>query len=138
MNDWKISQPFRRSRVMKLSRAFSKALSVATASAEKNQHGALILARKGPVGAGINVSLPHPPKGVWSIHAEVAAIAAAQRLYGDSLRGLTLVSARVGSHGQAKCSKPCDACMKAIRDAGISRIVYHDGETMRVEKVRNA
>ena len=118
-----------------LSPTFKRALAVASASTQTQQHGALVIAGKGAIGVGINVAraFHHSSRG-WSTHAEVAAIEAAKRVRG-SLRGCTLVSARVKAGQRPALSRPCGACWAAMIEAGISRVIYHDGEKIVSERV---
>lgn len=54
-----------------------------------------------------------------SIHAEIDALSRV-----SNPRGATIYIARVNRRGKARLSKPCDNCAKALKDAGISKIVY--------------
>lgn len=122
---------------MNESSAFARALRLAALSTESQKHGAIVYLRKGAIGVGINVGFGHPHKHAWSRHAEIAAILASQRSR-DSLKGCTLVSARITKGGSPGISKPCDACWAAMLVAGIERVVYHDGQRVVSKRVTRA
>lgn len=54
-----------------------------------------------------------------SIHAEVDALSRVA-----NPRGATIYIARVNRTGKARLSKPCINCAKALKEAGVSKIVY--------------
>lgn len=54
-----------------------------------------------------------------SIHAEVDALSRV-----NNPRGATIYVARVNRTGKPRLSKPCPDCAKALREAGISKVVY--------------
>lgn len=54
-----------------------------------------------------------------SIHAEVDALSRVA-----NPRGATIYVARVNRAGQPRLSKPCSECAKALKKAGISKVVY--------------
>jgi deoxycytidylate deaminase len=39
-------------------------------------------------------------------------------------RGATIYVARVNRTGEPRMSKPCSACARALKDAGVSKIIY--------------
>lgn len=43
-------------------------------------------------------------------------------------KGCTLISFRAKPCGEIGNSKPCEDCDRAINEAGIRKVVYHDGE----------
>jgi len=102
-------------------------LELATTSACKQwKHGAII--RKGGriLGRGINSDRNNPnlvadPKTQAAVHAEVAAIRAAGN---TDLRGATLFVARANRQGEARMSKPCENCQKAMKARGIKKVIY--------------
>lgn len=54
-----------------------------------------------------------------SIHAEIDALSRV-----SNPRGATIYVARVNRTGKARLSKPCVNCAKALKKAGVSKIVY--------------
>lgn len=54
-----------------------------------------------------------------SIHAEIDALSRV-----SNPRGATIYVARVNRTGKARLSKPCINCAKALKKAGVSKIVY--------------
>ena len=56
-----------------------------------------------------------------SIHAEIMAL---KNSYKSKIRGATLYVCRIKKNGSLGLSKPCARCMNAIRELGISKIVY--------------
>jgi cytidine deaminase len=57
-----------------------------------------------------------------STHAEVAAL---RNVY--SAEGMDLYVSRILADGTPACSKPCESCMKIIREKKVERIHYIDG-----------
>lgn len=55
------------------------------------------------------------------IHAEMAAII---KVHHKDLRGATIYVSRKNANGDRAMCRPCNACMKAILDAGIKKICY--------------
>lgn len=56
-----------------------------------------------------------------SIHAEVAALRA---WGGTGLKNATIYVARLGKAGDPVYSKPCENCQKALKDAGVKKVIY--------------
>jgi deoxycytidylate deaminase len=54
-----------------------------------------------------------------SVHAEIDALSRVA-----DPRGATIYVARVNRTGDPRLSKPCTACSTALKDAGISKIIY--------------
>lgn len=73
---------------------------------------------------GFNASRNKPsgwmPRHAWSTHAEEACL----RRLPDGASGVTLYVARVGKSGKLLLSKPCDDCLMAAEEAGVSKIVF--------------
>lgn len=57
----------------------------------------------------------------FSVHAEEAALRACK---GANLKRATIYVARLSKRGEPAMSKPCERCQKAIKAAGIRKIVY--------------
>jgi deoxycytidylate deaminase len=58
-----------------------------------------------------------------SVHAEIDALSRV----GNPV-GATIYIARINKSGEARLSKPCNRCAEAIKEAGITKVVYttHD------------
>lgn len=66
--------------------------------------------------------LSHLERGkFFSEHAEMAAL---RRIPPEQRKGAVLYVARVMKNGDEGLSAPCDFCAKAIREAGIKRVVF--------------
>lgn len=92
----------------------------------KQQHGAIIIKGGSVLSVGINRNKNNPTfvgeaTKNWSVHAEAAAIRACK---GADLRNATIYVARINNSGKPMMSKPCLKCEKAIREAGIKKVVY--------------
>lgn len=78
------------------------------------------------LGRGVNKDRNNPEfikcgPADYAVHAEIAAL----RSCGNTpVKGGTLYVARVGGTGEARMSKPCPRCQKALREAGIKKVVY--------------
>jgi len=108
---------------------YALALKVASESMCADMHGC-VLVRKGTVIAlATNRDTTHPASNIYlkdSLHAEQRAISKGVRTYQAKL-----YSARYHTNPQ---SAPCQMCDMMIADAGISRVIYHDGA--KLVKVR--
>lgn len=61
------------------------------------------------------------PGNAYAYHAEIRAL----KMCGNTnLKGATIYVARVGKKGFPMMSKPCPACQKALKEAGIVKVVY--------------
>ena len=85
--------------------------------------GAVVVSKKRVAGKGFNKAKTHPllhnKYAYRSIHAECdAALKAAQ--------GDTIVVVRVMKNGKLTCSRPCEKCMRFIKDYGIKKVYYSD------------
>jgi len=103
------------------------ARSLAGNSNERNQHGCLIVNHGNVVGMGYNKFRNNPDrvspehiKTDCSYHAEIVALGNA----GAQAQGAILYVARINRQGFDRNSKPCYYCSKAIKVAGIKRVVY--------------
>lgn len=90
------------------------------------KHGAVVVRGGRVISTGINRFKNHPkvvsPEHVkeWcSVHAEIDAL----RKLKDA-RGATIYVARVGKRGNQTISRPCSRCYDALRDAGVTKVVY--------------
>lgn len=54
-----------------------------------------------------------------SVHAEIDALSRV-----SNPAGATLYVARINKKGNARLSKPCSSCAVALKNAGISKIIY--------------
>jgi deoxycytidylate deaminase len=112
-----------------------KGLSLAIKAAGKARHAyfrhaALVLKGKRIVAVGSNHE---------GTHAEAAALVAVTYVgpFKRSYKGLDLLSIRVTRAGKLAMARPCDNCMKLIREAGIRRVYFTDADgAMRCERVR--
>lgn len=92
------------------------------------KHGAVIVKGGRVLSVGLNKFRNHPTiipneyiKTSCSTHAEIDAL----RKVSD-VRGAVMYIARVNKSGQHRLSRPCNYCYEAIREAGISKIVFTD------------
>jgi deoxycytidylate deaminase len=103
----------------------SLAMELSLKSNMKQRHGAVIVRGGRVLSLGWNL-LKNDPNNIsdehlerfCSVHAERMAIAKCKKA-----AGATIYIARNKS-GNARHSKPCDGCERAIIEAGISRVVY--------------
>lgn len=57
----------------------------------------------------------------YSVHAEVAAL----RAHGSKVKNGTIYIARIGKkNDEPMMSKPCENCQKALKDAGVKKVIY--------------
>lgn len=84
------------------------------------RHGSLIVRGGKVMGRSFNKS--------WA-HAEARLI---KKLGPEVCRGATLYVTREGN----AMSKPCEECMKAIRESGISKIIYTNrASNIKIERI---
>lgn len=57
----------------------------------------------------------------YSVHAEIAALRA---WGGTNLKNATIYVARLGRSGDPMMSKPCENCQKALKEAGVRKVIY--------------
>lgn len=93
------------------------------------KHGATITKGRRILSQAINRTHNNPKHVDWrhcSEHAEVGALRKA-----SETEGATAFVARVTRGGAVGLSRPCPACMKALRSAGVRKVVYtlDDGST---------
>ena len=114
---------------------FSKAVAAATTSELPWKVGAVLVSGGRTLAVSSNLD-KHWDERVLStqpvtIHAEQAVIESVQ-----DASGATLYVARIHSDGELAPSLPCWRCAQRVRDAGISRIVYFDGNTVSAVRSR--
>ena len=101
------------------------AMKLAATSSSRKRLGAILVSGGRVVGRGTN-RVPNDTALIgWdattnSTHAEIAAL----RDYGSSMKNGTIYVARLGKSGIPRMSKPCKKCQKALRDAGVKKVVY--------------
>ena len=87
--------------------------------------GAVLVHRNSIVSVGMNSYKTHPlmaARTEWPfLHAEQNAIIRAGL---DNCEGLDLYIARVLKNNDLAMSKPCDVCIKLIKDVGIRNVYY--------------
>lgn len=69
------------------------------------------------------------------LHAEVSALLACR--WKQDLRGASIYIARCLNNGGYGLARPCPACLKAIADAGISKIIYTTDYGYAVEYINS-
>lgn len=93
------------------------------------------------ISKGANLSTSHPLQRTHNdavgriapahaLHAEMNAIVKAK---GEDLRGSTIYVARLDRRGALGMCRPCSACERALRDRGVSRVVYTSPDGVREE-----
>ncbi|QAY08850.1 deoxycytidylate deaminase [Streptomyces phage BoomerJR] len=103
----------------------SLAMELSANSNMKQKHGAVIVRSGRVLARGWNI-LKNNPENVsdehierfCSVHAEQMAIARCKKAAG------AIIYIARNKDGQGVFSKPCSACEKAIRLAGIKRVIY--------------
>jgi len=115
------------------SRYFDLAESVAKLSDyPRVKIGSVIVKNKDIISVGQNMLKTHPAQfrynkrlpydmPVSHVHAEINTISKARP---DLLCGSTMYIFRRDRNGNTAMCRPCNACMQAIRDAGIKEIYY--------------
>jgi deoxycytidylate deaminase len=105
-------------------RFFQKAKILALRSDHpKHRLGAVVVDKRGHIiGQGYNVMKTHPKSNSYErrIHAEFAAILACNA----STEGCTIYVYRGMKNGSMACSKPCQYCLKMLKQYGIKDIYY--------------
>ena len=119
----------------------SRARAEALKSAEQFRLGAALLRRHAVVSCGRNRNIN--ACGLASIHAEMDALSRTPK--NENFRDLHLVVVRLLRDGDTTaCSKPCEACARAIARRGIRRVTYTTGDpgsplaTLHLFKARTA
>jgi len=96
------------------------------------QMAAAIVNRNTILGIGCNRMKSHPFQAKYSkngesiyLHAEIHAIKNALRDYSvDELKGSTLIVLRRKIRKQHGLAKPCEGCMRALAEFGITSTIY--------------
>lgn len=105
---------------------FNLALKISADSDCSNKHGCVIVRSGTVLSVATNrIVISHPVSNRYlkqTLHAEQRAI-----LRAADCKGATLYSARLHRN---KLSAPCDMCSALIKEAGVYRIVYHDGQEL--------
>lgn len=108
-------------------RWYNLALKIADESLSNSKHGVVIIKSGTVLSVSCNrYSESHPISKLYdktSIHAEQRAIS---KMRGNCF-GCTLYSARLHSN---PISEPCEMCERLIFNAGIKRVVFHDGNQL--------
>jgi len=112
------------------SRYLALAKKVAQASEMRTMHGAVVVHGNRVLAVGIN-KFRNDPKAIeeekipehGSVHAEADALARVKDAH-----GATIYVARINKQGAERMSRPCDVCYEALIKAGISKIVFTNGE----------
>lgn len=89
--------------------------------------GAVLVSGNRVLSVGVNKNKTHPKSNnIWrTIHAELDC---AFGVDADDLHGTTLYVARIKKDGSFGISRPCAFCACFLRDSGIRRVYYCDGE----------
>lgn len=126
------------------SRYFDLAESVAKLSDyPRIKIGSVIVKNKDIISVGQNMLKTHPAQfrynkrlpydmPVSHVHAEINTISKARP---DLLCGSTMYIFRRDRNGNIAMCRPCNACMQAIRDAGIKDIYYSTSFGYNYEKI---
>lgn len=126
------------------SRYFKIAESVAELSDFKRVHiGAVIIKNKEVVSVGQNMLKTHPTQHRYNkwlpydmpvdhVHAEINCISKARP---DLLQDSTMYIFRRDRNGDIAMCRPCNACMQAIRDAGIKDMYYTNKNGFCYERI---
>ena len=130
----------------------SKAKEIAVKSTFQNTHGknigvgAVIYKGKKIIASSVNKNKTHPLmkyynkevpyKRIPYLHAEIAALLAARWEIGkNDLKNCTVYIARKLNCDGWGFARPCPACMQALKDAGIKKIVYTTENGYAVEYI---
>lgn len=105
----------------------SLAIRMAETSDMPQKHGAVIVKAGSVLAVGVNkwrnkTSSPSASEEYnphLTYHAEIDAL-----LRCSNAEGAVIYIARINKDGHHKFSRPCQRCMKAIRAAGIKKIIY--------------
>ena len=114
-------------------RRLDQALRVAENSDCRQRHGAVLMAGGRVLSVGINTNKNDPyyigeDQLDKSIHAEIQAL----RAHGSKVKNGTIYIARLGKRDIPLMSKPCDNCQKALKEAGVKKVVYTIDNEMEI------
>ena len=120
---------------------FDKAKNVSYLSDFKQTHiGCIAIYKKQIIGVGYNTNKTHPLQFIYNkyrdlewngiqpkakLHAEMMCLLSIKNLSVDFSK-VKLYIYREDKKGQLALSKPCKACIRAIKDLGIKEINYTD------------
>jgi deoxycytidylate deaminase len=112
----------------KLIRCLELAKNVSKLSNHRVRMGAVIVRNGNPISVGCNEKKTHPLNYSYanSIHAEQKAI---MNCSAGNIKGSTMIIYR--EHGRNRTpllARPCQGCMKLLRESGIKRVIYTIGE----------
>lgn len=136
----------------KVDKFFALARSLAEESSFKRFRLGACIAKKGKIiSIGFNLHKTHPLQRHYNtllrsdieadaphyIHAEMAALIKAKSM-GIDLKGSEIYVYRIAADGTPGMSRPCAACMKAIKVHGIKKIHYTTSDGIVEEKITSA
>jgi deoxycytidylate deaminase len=105
------------------------AAKVALRSTHRQRVGAVLVSHGRPLAVGHNSIRGHRYSRYYkypeACHAEAATIAALDMYVPHN--ACVMYVARVNKQGQYMMSRPCDSCMRVIRESGIRKVVYTTG-----------
>lgn len=104
--------------------------------------GSVIVKNGAVISCGANKKKTHPVQHKYNkfrkyelkndfLHSEMCAILNAKR----DLHGSEIYVARKNKHGEFAICRPCEACMKALKDAGVSGVYYTTENGYVYEKI---
>lgn len=100
----------------------SKSKKVASLSKERFKHGALVIKGGSVLASGYNHG---------KVHAEIHALS---RLWGNKIRGCTLISIRITKTGFGN-SYPCSLCQANMLRNRVKSFIYFNGKEWLKERV---
>ncbi len=106
---------------------YNLSMRVALKSNCTDKHGTVIVRGGSVISQAANRLIDHPMSRKFykrSIHSEQRALIRCQ----SSTIGATLYTSRLNNLNP--CSKPCNMCSFLIAEAGIDKIVYHNGSNL--------
>ena len=118
---------------MRLDEVVDMAIRQAARSSYHYRHGCVILSGKRVISAGHN-DVRHR-YGMVSVHAEINAL---WKIYdSDIYDNKRAVVIRVNETGNLCNSRPCDACMRALKRHGVRNVVYStSGGNLEMEVIQ--
>lgn len=106
--------------------AIDVAIRQASRSVETHRHGAAAVVGRCVVAAGVNRTAN--PCGLRSVHAEMDAL---WKLPANGAPPDRVVVVRLRRDQPLGNSRPCAACMRALRRAGVRRVTYSTDDPAR-------
>jgi tRNA(Arg) A34 adenosine deaminase TadA len=96
---------------------------IAMESRERTRHGCIIVNGGAVQSKGTNTYRNQPgiieDTNALSVHAEINALKRS-----GNVSGAVAYISRVNNLGEPRQSRPCPECLKALKDAGVKRIIY--------------